>query len=58
MDRIRSLIARPAAYERLDDSNAEDADDTRYATQHQRAPISKFHYGIFFLLGVSMLWAW
>ncbi|CAG7927063.1 unnamed protein product [Penicillium olsonii] len=58
MDRIRSLIARPVAYERLDDSNAEDAEETTHASQHQQTPFSRFKYGIFFLLGVSMLWAW
>ncbi|CAG8421628.1 unnamed protein product [Penicillium salamii] len=59
MDRIRSLIARPVAYERLEDSNAEeDADETIYASQYQQAPFSRFKYGICFLLGVSMLWAW
>ncbi|KAI2704903.1 hypothetical protein CBS147317_1855 [Penicillium roqueforti] len=58
MNRIRSLIARPAAYERLQDSAADDADETTYTQRQQQSPFSRVHYGIFFLLGVSMLWAW
>lgn len=58
MNRIRSLIARPAAYERLQDSAADDADETTYTERHQQSPFSRVQYGIFFLLGVSMLWAW
>jgi equilibrative nucleoside transporter 1/2/3 len=58
MDRIRSLIARPAAYERLDDSQAEDNSDEASSAPQQQPPFSKLQYGIFFLLGVSMLWAW
>ncbi|KUM63059.1 hypothetical protein ACN42_g4060 [Penicillium freii] len=58
MNRIRSLIARPAAYERLQNSAADDADETTYTERHQQSPFSRLQYGIFFLLGVSMLWAW
>ncbi|CAI7619862.1 unnamed protein product [Penicillium glandicola] len=58
MNRIRSLIARPAVYERLQDSTADDADETTYTQHHEQSPFSRLQYGIFFLLGVSMLWAW
>lgn len=58
MNRIRSLIARPVAYERLQDSAADDADETTYAQRQQQSHFSRLQYGIFFLLGVSMLWAW
>ncbi|KAJ5129294.1 uncharacterized protein N7515_005333 [Penicillium bovifimosum] len=58
MDRIRRLIARRVAYERLPESTAEDADETRYTPRDQQSPFSRLQYSIFFLLGVSMLWAW
>lgn len=59
MDRIRGLIARRPTYEAIE--QPVDADDesirlTREEEQHPR--FSKYEYAVFFLLGVSMLWAW
>ncbi|KAJ5105249.1 Cytochrome P450 monooxygenase [Penicillium alfredii] len=58
MNRVRSLIARPAVYEPLNDSTEDDADEMVHATRQQRSQFSQFEYNIFFLLGVAMLWAW
>jgi equilibrative nucleoside transporter 1/2/3 len=58
MNRIRSLIARPVAYERLQDSAVDGADETTDTQRQHESHFSRLQYGIFFLLGVSMLWAW
>ncbi|KAJ5317206.1 hypothetical protein N7508_001714 [Penicillium antarcticum] len=57
MDRIRSLMARPTAYEPINES-AEDADGTTQTQRQDEPQFSRTEYGIFFLLGISMLWAW
>ncbi|KAH1519211.1 hypothetical protein KXX06_010233 [Aspergillus fumigatus] len=43
MDRIWRLISRPQAYEPI---------------EHHELPFSRYEYAVFFILGVSMLWAW
>jgi equilibrative nucleoside transporter 1/2/3 len=57
MDRIRSLMARPAAYEPINEF-ADDTDGTTRAQRRDESQFSRLEYGIFFLLGISMLWAW
>ncbi|GKZ33089.1 hypothetical protein AbraIFM66950_002867 [Aspergillus brasiliensis] len=59
MDRIRGLIARRPTYEAIEqpvDADNESIHSTREEPQHPR--FSKYEYAVFFLLGVSMLWAW
>ncbi|KAJ5832964.1 hypothetical protein N7474_001275 [Penicillium riverlandense] len=59
MDRVRRLISDQAAYEPLEGSaEAEDSDPPSYIGPQPGARFSRLIYGIFFLLGVSMLWAW
>jgi equilibrative nucleoside transporter 1/2/3 len=57
MDRIRSLMARPTAYEPINEF-ADDTDGTTRAQRRDESQFSRLEYGIFFLLGISMLWAW
>lgn len=54
MERIRRLAADSVPYEPLDGSADEPAD----AGHTGQARYSRFEYGIFFLLGNAMLWAW
>ncbi|PYH96789.1 nucleoside transporter [Aspergillus ellipticus CBS 707.79] len=59
MDRIRRLIAPRATYEPIE--QPVDADDESNYSVHEdehQPPFSKYEYAVFFLLGVSMLWAW
>ncbi|GKZ51466.1 hypothetical protein AbraIFM66951_005814, partial [Aspergillus brasiliensis] len=59
MERIRGLIARRPTYEAIEqpvDADNESIHSTREEPQHPR--FSKYEYAVFFLLGVSMLWAW
>jgi equilibrative nucleoside transporter 1/2/3 len=68
MGRIRELINKPneeQEYEPLDDDSSEyEDDDVRRAVlivpddEYPEEPFSWFEYCIFFLLGISMLWAW
>ncbi|KAJ5584206.1 uncharacterized protein N7459_004006 [Penicillium hispanicum] len=61
MERIRKLIAQPdqpAAYEPLDDSVEDDVAEREHTRQRPWARFSRLEYGVFFLLGVAMLWAW
>ncbi|EPE31676.1 MFS general substrate transporter [Glarea lozoyensis ATCC 20868] len=68
MGRIRELINKPneeQEYEPLDDDSSEyEDDDVRRAVlivpdyEYTEEPFSWFEYCIFFLLGISMLWAW
>ena len=54
MDRIRRLLKPRPIYEPLDDgSGAVQGQDTI-----RKQYFSWLEYGIFLLLGVSMLWAW
>lgn len=54
MERVRRLITDPPAYEPLEDS-AEDGD---HDDSQRPSRFSRLEYGIFFLLGMAMLWAW
>ncbi|KAF7161804.1 hypothetical protein CNMCM5623_007269 [Aspergillus felis] len=60
MDRVRRLISRPQAYEPIVHPTEVDDDDHGSISprpQHE-SPFSKYEYAVFFILGVSMLWAW
>ncbi|GAQ08154.1 isotrichodermin C-15 hydroxylase [Aspergillus lentulus] len=60
MDRIRRLITRPQAYEPIQHPTGVDDDDhgsISPRSQHE-LPFSRYEYAVFFILGVSMLWAW
>jgi equilibrative nucleoside transporter 1/2/3 len=56
MERIRRWIASPApaAYEPIE----EDEDNRMPSQRRQLSQFSRFEYAVFFLLGISMLWAW
>jgi solute carrier family 29 (equilibrative nucleoside transporter), member 1/2/3 len=57
MDRLRKLFKREQQYEPLEDGTAESNGDI--SLQVKRKPgFSYVEYGIFLLLGISMLWAW
>lgn len=60
MDRVRRIISDTWAYEPLENSaEAADSVDGTLGTRHPPEPrFSRPVYGIFFFLGVSMLWAW
>ncbi|KAH8428392.1 nucleoside transmembrane transporter FUN26 [Aspergillus melleus] len=61
MDRIRKWAATPPPeYEPIQQPlNPDDNDHQSISSEHQTAPrFSRFEYAVFFLLGVSMLWAW
>ncbi|EAW10449.1 nucleoside transmembrane transporter FUN26 [Aspergillus clavatus NRRL 1] len=60
MDRIRQLLARPAAYEPIEHPVEVDNEDHESicSRRQNESPFSRYEYGVFFLLGVSMLWAW
>ncbi|KAJ5745199.1 hypothetical protein N7520_010381 [Penicillium odoratum] len=57
MDRARRLISDSVAYEPLEDS-VEDETNTEQSELQPRSRFSRLEYGVFFLLGVTMLWAW
>ncbi|KAL4888017.1 nucleoside transporter-domain-containing protein [Aspergillus ambiguus] len=59
MERIRRWIAPPAAPTAY--APIEDDEDNGASSQSRRRPssrFSRFEYAVFFLLGISMLWAW
>ncbi|KAE8392383.1 hypothetical protein ETB97_012686 [Aspergillus alliaceus] len=59
MNRFRRWVSPRADYEPLEDPPQDDED--RHSISSQTPPVSsfsRFEYGVFFLLGVSMLWAW
>ncbi|CEJ54571.1 hypothetical protein PMG11_00875 [Penicillium brasilianum] len=58
MNRVRALFTDGVAYEPLDGSGEVDAGE--HVHDQERAPprFSRLEYSVFFLLGVSMLWAW
>ncbi|KAH2585829.1 hypothetical protein KXV99_003246 [Aspergillus fumigatus] len=60
MDRIWRLISRPQAYEPIEHPTGLDDDEHVSISprpQHE-LPFSRYEYAVFFILGVSMLWAW
>jgi equilibrative nucleoside transporter 1/2/3 len=57
MERARRLISDSVAYEPLEDS-VEDDTDTEHPQSQPQSRFSRLEYGVFFLLGISMLWAW
>ncbi|KAJ5653142.1 hypothetical protein N7490_000145 [Penicillium lividum] len=57
MDRARRLISDSVAYEPLEDS-VEDETNTEQSELQPRSRFSRLEYGVSFLLGVTMLWAW
>ncbi|KAI9037899.1 nucleoside transmembrane transporter FUN26 [Aspergillus affinis] len=61
MDRIRKWAASPPPeYEPIQQPlNPDDEDHQSISSERQLGPrFSRFEYAVFFLLGVSMLWAW
>ncbi|KAL4803715.1 nucleoside transporter-domain-containing protein [Aspergillus unguis] len=60
MDRIRRWIAPPTAeYEPIQEQGAyEDGAHTPLTANESSPPFSRPVYWVFFILGVSMLWAW
>ncbi|KAK4949292.1 hypothetical protein LTR10_011909 [Elasticomyces elasticus] len=56
MDRLRKLWQGEQPYEPLEDGTSESADHDHPSTKP--ATFSYINYTIFFLLGISMLWAW
>lgn len=61
MDRVRRFFTDHGAYEPLDDSEAADAGEHVHDVHGQERHLPRFsrlEYSVFFLLGVSMLWAW
>ncbi|PLB54831.1 hypothetical protein P170DRAFT_398617 [Aspergillus steynii IBT 23096] len=60
MDRIRKWAATPPPeYEPIEQPAYPDDEDHQSISEHQPAPpFSRFEYAVFFILGVSMLWAW
>lgn len=58
MDRVRRLFTDHVSYEPLDDSAEVDGGESEVDHERVRARFSRLEYGVFFLLGISMLWAW
>jgi equilibrative nucleoside transporter 1/2/3 len=58
MNRIRTLFTDGVAYEPLDDSGEVDAGEHVHDQERALPRFSRLEYSVFFLLGVSMLWAW
>lgn len=58
MDRVRRLFTDRGAYEPLDDSAEVDAGEHGHDQERALPRFSRLEYSVFFLLGVSMLWAW
>ncbi len=62
MDRVRRfLTADRVAYEPLDDAAEADAGEhvhDVHGLERHLPRFSRLEYSVFFLLGVSMLWAW
>lgn len=62
MDHIRRWFQPdpPASYQPVEDAGeADDFENRSLLSQSSHVPpLSRVEYGIFFLLGVSMLWAW
>lgn len=61
MDRMRRFLTDRVAYEPLDDSAEADADEhvlDVHGLESHLPRFSRLEYSVFFLLGVSMLWAW
>ncbi|KAE8350297.1 nucleoside transporter-domain-containing protein [Aspergillus coremiiformis] len=59
MDRFRRWISPRAEYEPL--AHPPQDDEDCHSISSQTPPVagfSRFEYGVFFILGVSMLWAW
>lgn len=59
MDRLRKLLTPRESYQPI--SGIESDAVEGQSQLHENRPVSRFsrvEYGIFFLLGVSMLWAW
>lgn len=57
MERARRVISDSVAYEPLEDS-VDDDTNPEHSQFQPRSRFSRLEYGVFFLLGVSMLWAW
>ncbi|GLI72348.1 hypothetical protein PoHVEF18_000520 [Penicillium ochrochloron] len=58
MERVRRLFTDRGAYEPLDDSAEVDAAEDGHDQERALPRFSRLEYSVFFLLGVSMLWAW
>ena len=58
MNRVRRLFSDGVAYEPLDDSAEVDAGEHVHDQERATPHFSRLEYSVFFLLGVSMLWAW
>ncbi|KAL3460478.1 nucleoside transporter-domain-containing protein [Aspergillus heterothallicus] len=61
MDRIRKWLSRPAAaaYEPIEErADSENESDSPTFHNQSMLPFSRPIYWVFFILGVSMLWAW
>lgn len=56
MDRIRKLWQNEQPYEPIGDGS--EREETEDVLPKSRVSFSYIEYGIFFLLGISMLWAW
>ncbi|KAJ5937256.1 hypothetical protein N7454_004911 [Penicillium verhagenii] len=57
MDPARGLLSDSVAYERLEDT-VEDDTNADHPESRPQSRFSRLEYGVFFLLGVTMLWAW
>ncbi|KAJ5477275.1 hypothetical protein N7539_007419 [Penicillium diatomitis] len=58
MDRIRRMFTDHVSYEPLDDSPEVDGGEAEVDHDRVQGRFSRLEYGVFFLLGISMLWAW
>ncbi|KAF7590453.1 hypothetical protein BBP40_002857 [Aspergillus hancockii] len=59
MDRLRRWVSPRAEYEPLEHPPPDDEDHHSISSQPHPAPeFSRAEYGVFLMLGVSMLWAW
>ncbi|KAJ0426488.1 nucleoside transporter-domain-containing protein [Aspergillus carlsbadensis] len=59
MDRIRKWLFPTAPYERIEEpADLEDESDSPISQSQFSSPFSRSVYWVFFILGVSMLWAW
>jgi equilibrative nucleoside transporter 1/2/3 len=59
MDRARRLFEPRGVYQPIDSSETDAVESqTRRSQPPSASHFSRVEYGVFFLLGVSMLWAW
>ena len=62
MDRLRNIFQTGPVYEPLDTSavlsEAQDEDQELDQQPPAKPQFSWIEYGIFFILGIAMLWAW